>query len=120
MSISRRGIRGAVVVQAVSSALFCIAPAALAAEPDPLGKALQIIKRHRLLSRAELACSFVMDAGSTASVARVDVREKHESKCGGDPNTAPRRFSLEIDLRSGAVQWDNTPDLEMRPIPARR
>ena len=36
----------------------------------------------------------------------VDVREKHNEQCGGDPTTAPRLFSYEIDRRSGKMKTD--------------
>ena len=87
-------------------------------------KAWQIIKRHRLLTGHQMACSFLMDAGSTSRVAHMDVREKHNAKCGGAPEVAPRRFSLEIDLRTGATKWDywdyqGDYDGGMRAIPGR-
>lgn len=47
----------------------------------------------------------------------VTVREKHGGKCCGAPETAPRRFTMEIDLKIGAAQWDNHDEMEMRPIP---
>jgi hypothetical protein len=49
--------------------------------------------------------------------AKVTVREKHGSKCGGAPETAPRRFTMEIDLKTGAALWDYNDEMEMRPIP---
>ena len=50
-------------------------------------------------------------------MATVTVREKHGGKCGGAPETAPRQFTMEIDLKTGAVQWDNNDEMEMKPIP---
>ncbi|WP_338846879.1 hypothetical protein V8J88_24320 [Massilia sp. W12] len=35
----------------------------------------------------------------------VDVREQHDAQCGGDPDTAPRLFSLQI-WRDGRVLSD--------------
>jgi hypothetical protein len=40
---------------------------------------------------------------ATKTVATVTVREKHGGKCGGAPETAPRRFTMEIDLRPGRL-----------------
>src|SRR5918997_311562 len=72
--------------------------------------------RYDILSRQELECStlLVRKSGS-ARVARIGVYPLQNRRCGGDPNTAPRRFDIEIDLRTGAVRTDNNPKREMRP-----
>ena len=36
----------------------------------------------------------------------VDIREKHDVTCGGDPGTSPRLFSLQIDSKTGEVWSD--------------
>jgi hypothetical protein len=54
---------------------------------------------------------------ATKTTATVTVREKHDKRCGGDPETAPRRFTMEIDLKTGTVHWDNNDEMEMTPIP---
>ncbi|WP_262299720.1 hypothetical protein [Microvirga sesbaniae] len=107
-------------MRVLASILVCLIPlAAFAAEEDViLQKAFRIITQHRLLSRAELACSSLVLEEATKTVATVTVREKHGGKCGGAPETAPRRFTMEIDLKTGAARWDNNyPDMEMRPVP---
>ncbi len=106
-------------MKAFVSALACLIPlTAYAAEEDAImQKAIRIITQHRLLSRTELACSFLMLDGATKTVATVTVREKHGGKCGGAPETAPRRFTMEIDLETGAAQWDRNNEMEMKPIP---
>jgi hypothetical protein len=48
------------------------------------------------------------------------VREKHNEVCGGAPDIAPRRFTLEIDLKTGNAFWDYNGEMEMRPIPNTR
>lgn len=71
--------------------------------------------RYDILSRQELECStLLIRKSSNARVARIGVDKAHDRRCGGDPNTAPRRFDIEIDLRTGAVRTDNNPDREMR------
>jgi hypothetical protein len=50
-------------------------------------------------------------------VATVTVREKHDKRCGGAPEVAPRRFTMEINLKSGVALWDNNIEMEMKPIP---
>ena len=106
-------------MKAFVSALVCLIPlSAFAAEEDAImQKAFRIITQHRLLSRAELACSSLVLEEATKTVATVTVREKHGGKCGGAPETAPRRFTMEIDLKTGAAQWDNNDEMEMKPIP---
>jgi hypothetical protein len=106
-------------MRAFVSALACLVPlSAFAAEEDAImRKAFRIITQHRLLSRAELACSILVLDEVTKVLATVTVREKHDKKCGGAPETAPRRFNMEIDLKSGATQWDDNDEMEMRPIP---
>lgn len=42
---------------------------------------------------------------------RYSVREVHNRRCGGDPNTAPRMFDVRLDPATGAVLSDNGPML---------
>jgi hypothetical protein len=85
----------------------------------PLERAIQVIGQRQLLSPSELACSLIVDDGSSAEKVRVEIREKHNTFCGGDPETSPRRFTLEIDVTTGAARWDYNSEMEMRPVPAR-
>lgn len=39
------------------------------------------------------------------------VREVHNRRCGGDPNTAPRIFDIRLDPATGAVLSDKGPTL---------
>jgi hypothetical protein len=106
-------------MKALIVVLACLIPvSALATEQGAImQKAFRIITRHRLLSRAELTCSSLVLEEATKTAATVTVREKHGGKCGGAPETAPRRFTMEIDLKTGAAQWDNNDEMEMKPIP---
>ena len=106
-------------MKALVAVLVCLIPlSAIAAEEDVIiQKAFRIITQHRLLSRAELACSTLEPDDVTKTVATVTVREKHGGKCSGAPETAPRRFTMEIDLKTGAARWDNNDEMEMKPIP---
>jgi hypothetical protein len=99
--------------------LACLVPLSVFAseQDDILRKASRIIIQHHLLSRAELACSTLDLDDVTKTAATVTVREKHGGKCGGAPETAPRRFTMEIDLKTGAARWDNNDEMEMKPIP---
>src|SRR5918993_2812918 len=72
--------------------------------------------RYDILSRQELECStLLVRKSSNARIARIGVYPLQNRRCGRDPNTAPRRFDIEIDLRTGAVRTDNNPEREMRP-----
>jgi hypothetical protein len=105
----------------MKAAIFVIASlfpiAALSSEEDEvLRKASRIISDHRLLSPKELACSLLVVDDATSATATVTVLEKHDKTCGGDPETAPRRFTMEVDLKTGAAQWDNNDEMQMEPI----
>lgn len=101
-------------------ACLLFVPPALGASraDDVLDRAKKTVREHRLLSAAEAACStFILTDIDAQQVAGVTVAEKHGGRCKGDPQVAPARFHLEIDLRGGAVKWDNNDDIEMRPVP---
>lgn len=109
-------------------ALLCGAPAAFAQQdkPDPaedaaVRRADKIIKEHRLLTEQQQRCmSFMYRDDSDARTAKVGIYEVHDKDCGGDPEIIHRLFDLEIDMKTGAAKWDNdTPDMEMRPVPKR-
>ncbi len=99
-------------------ACFLAAPAR--ASEAALDRAVNAIRRHGLLTAKELRCSSLVASDRIGDVVIVDVREKHNKACGGAPETTPRRFSLEINMRTGVIRWDNNfPDMEMVPIPRR-
>lgn len=85
--------------------------------------AFRIIRQHRLVPKELRRCFFIMRGDhSSGHVVVFDIREQHRlPRCKGDPGTAPRIFSLEIDIRTSQARWDRmTPghsDGEMRPIP---
>ena len=65
---------------------------------------IQSIERHKLTTLKPECLMFIAEKTRTGH--RVDVREKHDAQCGGDPATAPRLFSYEIDRRSGKMKTD--------------
>ena len=72
---------------------------------------IQSVERHKLTT-LKTECLMFM-AEKTKQGYTVDVREKHDAQCGGDPATAPRLFSYEIDRRSGKMKTDAAaPDSE--------
>jgi hypothetical protein len=108
-------------VKAFALVLVCLIPlSALAVEQDDiLRKASELITQHGLLSSEELSCSILELDELTDMVATVTVRETYGRKCPFDPDAGPRWFTMEIDLRTGAAQWDNNDEVEMRPVPHR-
>lgn len=94
-------------------------------KPDPaedaaVKRADTIIKEHRLLSEKQQRCiSFLYRDDSNARTAKVGIYEVHNEDCGGDPEVSHRLFDIEIDMKTGAAKWDNTPGMEMRPVPKR-
>ncbi len=116
-----RGLRTHEVLGRFVQVAWLVCPVPLSAHASDEGAVLQMAHRtmvqRRLLSRAELACScFVLQEG-TKTVATVPVREKHGGKCGGAPEAAPRRFTTEIDLKTGAARWGRDDAKTIRPIP---
>jgi hypothetical protein len=103
---------------AVPLCSLIIAPClASGASNAALDEAAAVVKRRRLLDAAELSCSTFVHEGVEKGVHAVAVREKHDRRCGGDPDVAPIRFHMQIDRRRKRVLWDNNPDVEMRPLP---
>ena len=37
---------------------------------------------------------------------QVELRERHDAKCGGDPGSAPRLFDVIVDRRNGQMATD--------------
>jgi hypothetical protein len=89
------------------------------AEEDSFDLADKILREHQLLTPKQLQCVTLIERDdSTATIAKVGVYERHDDKCGGDPEITRRLFDLEIDRKTGAAKWDNNlPDMEMRPVP---
>lgn len=84
-----------------------------------LKRAVVVSRCDGLLTPKRMRCSFLVESGQAGDVVTVDVRERYNKRCGGDLKFAPRMFSLELNSRTGAVRWDNTPGMEMSPIPQR-
>ena len=91
-----------------------------ASADDAFTLADKIIREHQLLAPKQIECMTLIEReDSTAEIAKVGVYERHDEKCGGDPEITHRLFDLEIDTKTGAAQWDNNfPDMEMRPVPS--
>lgn len=64
------------------------------------------VEKNRLLDIPK-ECVFLMENGSTEAYWGIDVRENHNEKCGGDPNTAPRLMSYEVNKQTGKLCTDS-------------
>ena len=86
---------------------------ALSAQAEPISVSASVA-RHRLTSLKPECLLFITT--ETANNYTVDVHEKHDARCGGDPHTAPRLFGYEVDKASGRMQIDDPMSGETRPI----
>lgn len=94
--------------------------AAGARAEDGEARAFRLMRERHLLTAKQLGCVFIMRRDeSNARRILVGVYEKHDRRCGGDPEITHRLFDLELDLRSGKARWDRGDGFEMRPVPRR-
>ncbi|MDO4696166.1 MAG: hypothetical protein Q4A49_01315 [Neisseria sp.] len=79
------------------------------------------------LTPLKSACLMFMKSGETKHTYMIDVRENHNEQCGGDPETAPRLMSYEVNRQTGkmctdSVRWaerlkaQDPYDFQCRPI----
>jgi hypothetical protein len=76
-----------------------------------------VIRKHQLTSVPSDCLDYMVDDSDGATV-DIDVREKHDAKCGGDPETSPRLFSFKLDRASGQLTTDalDLADGDFQPI----
>lgn len=73
-----------------------------------------VIKSYQLTSlRRECLHLLLSEPGKNQPAYRIDVRENHNDRCGGDPAVSPRVVSIEISS-NGQIKADNNDQLEMR------
>jgi hypothetical protein len=79
----------------------------------------QAIRRNKLTKLADECISYQFDGSSSNDDFLVDVRENHGNpKCGGDPSTAPRLFTVRVSRRTGEMATDaHSPSGEFHPLP---
>jgi hypothetical protein len=58
---------------------------------------------------------FFIDA-CAASTVDVSIHERHDARCGGDPNTSPRVDSFRVHKRGTRIDWYNVVDDAWRPF----
>jgi hypothetical protein len=79
----------------------------------------QAIRRSNLVKLADECISYQFDGSSSNDDFLVDVRENHgKPKCGGDPSTAPRLFTVRVGKRTGEMSTDaHSASGEFHPLP---
>lgn len=109
------------------------APATTASAPSPAGSASVVtspdsddavirqvsaaIHKHQLTALKDACLDYMIDDSDGATV-DIDVHEKHDAACGGDPDTSPRLFSFKLDRASGQLTTDalDLADGDFQPI----
>lgn len=111
----RRSLSVAFAVAVIAGA----SPAVLAGEIDidkAIDRAIRLIKRHHL-TRLDPSCLTYRVEPDERDMVLVEIREKHDERCGGAPETAPRVCTLLLDERRGVALADCiTLDLEYREL----
>ena len=73
-------------------------------------RAKQATIKYKLSSIAVTCLNFQVAAEKYEGKPMVDVHEIHDTKCGGDPQTAPRLFSIALDDHTREV-WSDAKSL---------
>jgi len=76
--------------------------------PDsPLvAKAKQLTIKYQLTALA-INCVSFHEGDVENGKKRIDVREVHNEKCGGDPKTSPRVFSFQVNMATNEFKTDS-------------
>jgi hypothetical protein len=86
-------------------------------EEDAILRVAAMIRKHHLTELADACLLYATDQADADSI-DIDVREKHDAACGGDPDTAPRLFSFKLDRATGRLTTDalDPADPAFKPI----
>lgn len=87
---------------------------------------MKSVEKNKLTSLKQSCLSF-MPSDETEVYYYVDVRERHNEECGGDPETSPRIMSYQVHKKNGklctdSIEWaerlkaDDPYDFECRLI----
>lgn len=91
--------------------LIMLATGVVSAEPvksfeHAVNKVIKSIEKNRL-SGLPTECLAFYENTETDEFFEIDVREKHNEKCGGDPDFAPRLFSYRVHKKDGSLCTDD-------------
>ena len=107
------------MVTAIATALVLLSPVVSQAarshpldEDAALGLLVRTLKHDRLYAkRISLGCFTYDTEETTDSYFQFALREKHDAKCGGDPETSPVVKRYRVHRRSGKIeQWEAASD----------
>lgn len=96
------------------AASFSAVAAPVNSEDAAFAAALAALEKHQLTS-LKTECLF-FDAAEEGDNYQIDVREKHDATCGGDPQTAPRLFTLTVAKADGKISVDDPVSGETRVL----
>lgn len=94
--------------------LFCFIPAqaksgicvkAIDNENEAIAYSQEIVQSHHLTSIKNSCLTFQLFSYTKESGYLIQVREKHDEACGGDPQISPKLFSMLIN-KKGQVKTD--------------
>ena len=108
MNIEFRVITAAVVAAILISPV--IAQSSPGSHPLNEDAALALLERnlerdHVYAKRISLDCVIYNTEETTDAYFQFALREKHDAKCGGDPETSPVVDRYRVYRRSGKIEW---------------
>jgi len=122
MKIEFRLITGAVIAVVLISPIVARAGSRshLLSEDAALDLLQRTLKRDRVYEkRISLGCFTYDTEETTSAYFQFALREKHDAKCGGDPETSPVVARYRVYRRSGKIErWKASDDTWHRYNPA--
>lgn len=94
-------------ILAMAAAAVALTTPALAVDTDSqlIARVRQAVISHRLVDNADCV-DYVITRNIHPRVDQVELREHHDAKCGGDPQTAPRLFNVIVDRKTQEMATD--------------
>lgn len=87
--------------------LVALATPARAVDTDDqlIERVRRAVIRHKLVDNID-CIDYVITRNASPRVDEVDLREHHDARCGGDPETGPRLLSVMVDRRTHEMATD--------------
>ena len=99
-----------------AGALCPIAPKQVKSEEEAIILVEKAVQVYKLTPLAIECLNIEMFSQSADSGYLVDVREKHNQQCGGDPMVAPRLFSIQVRPNGRLTSDVNRLDRTYKPL----
>lgn len=98
-------ILGLILSMAASAAMA--QPQQKPSPPPELVLAVQAIQQHKLTSLSTKCLRFgISRQPVNPEIAEIRVFEKHNAECGGDPQTQPRLFDMQVNKKTKQIWTD--------------